>query len=102
VALPGNPFAGRVPSDTKEHELRVEAEGYRKVVRKVTLSADLRVDVALESERGAAAAPRLARRDVPPRAAPPTTAAPSAPAAPPPPSSRPLGQRPIDWKDPWK
>jgi eukaryotic-like serine/threonine-protein kinase len=60
--LTGNPYAGRVERDDKEHELRVSADQYR--TQRLVLKLDRNVDLhlALEPARNARTAPRVVRR----------------------------------------
>jgi hypothetical protein len=47
VRVASNPFSVTLPSDTKVHELRVEAPGFEPLTRELHLDADQEFDVAL-------------------------------------------------------
>ncbi len=116
--LPSNPYAGSELSDSAEHELRAEADGYAATTRRVTFDADVSAVLRLDKmaapdagaatnvvARGAPLAPAGGRR--PPNGAPsgsPNTSptgsgAPSGGATGAPTASAPGG---LDWKDPWQ
>ncbi|HVY49718.1 MAG TPA: protein kinase [Minicystis sp.] len=84
-----NPYAGEFPIDKKEHEIRVEADGYEPVTTKVSFSEDVRFDTQL--------APLPATTETA------STAKHHAVAAPPPPPPQKGGRhaRPIDTGNPW-
>jgi serine/threonine-protein kinase len=108
--LATNPYAGSLPADGAEHEIRAEAPGYLPAARRVTFSGDVSTVLRLEgvdAGANAAGAPpgRSAvsaggnRRPAGTVGGGTTTTAttPTSTAAPP-------GSAPgaMDWKDPWK
>ena len=95
VPLASNPFSGPIAADDREHELRVEAEGYTPEVRKVSLGADLSIMLKLD------------KLSPPPAPSGSGHARPVGPARPRPPASsdtpsKPPEPRPLDWNDPWQ
>jgi eukaryotic-like serine/threonine-protein kinase len=72
VRVGSNPFSATLPSDTKVHELRVEAPGFEPLTRELHLDADQEFDVALATrapEKRAGSAPlEKANRKAPTRA----------------------------------
>jgi serine/threonine-protein kinase len=107
-ALTSNPFSGSFPADDVSHELRIEADGYATETRRIALSADLNVILALEkapqplasaSVKLPVAGPLGGPR--PPPVTPSATASAAHPVSPPASASaKPKG--PLDWKDPWQ
>ena len=103
VPLPESTYRGRLAADDATHEVRVEAHGYRSVTRRFTPTTEPHLEIALQPER-AVAAPTSARRTAgaPLPAAAASSAGPPERPTPTTTAARGLGQRPIDWKDPWQ
>jgi eukaryotic-like serine/threonine-protein kinase len=55
--LAGNPFKGSYPASAAQHQLRVEAAGFTPVTRRIALDKDYEIDLALQPDAAAPAAP---------------------------------------------
>jgi eukaryotic-like serine/threonine-protein kinase len=97
-----NPFVGRFMKDGSQHQVRVEAPGYKTKTTQIMFSADVMLDLALERESSSTPKHVAPGRPRPhPVVQPQPPPQPVVQPQPPPPTKDPNKPKEIDTADPW-